>query len=92
VAEALDGQVIDGAAGFREYLLSRDDELVTTLARKLLEYALGRGLEYYDGPAVRQLLRRSAAQDHRWSSLIVGIVESPPFQMRRTAAPGESNP
>ena len=50
---------------------------------KLLTYALGRGAEYYDMPAVRRTVRDAAANDYRWSSLILGIAKSLPFQMRR---------
>jgi hypothetical protein len=81
------GAKIDGAAGFRDYLMSRSDEFVHTMVRKLLEYALGRTLEYYDAPTVRKLVRASAKQDYRWSSLIVEVIQSAPFQMRRTAGP-----
>ena len=51
---------------------------------KLLTYALGRGVEYYDAPAVRQIVRTAAADDYRWSALIAGVVNSTPFQMRST--------
>jgi hypothetical protein len=53
---------------------------------KLLTYALGRGLEYYDAPAVRGIVRGAATDDYRWSSLIQGIVKSAPFQMRRAGS------
>jgi len=89
VSRTPDGATIDAAAGFRRYLLGRSDEFVRTLAAKLLEYFLGRSLEYYDGPAVRQLVRDAAAGNYRWSSLILHIVESGPFQMRTTVAPEE---
>ena len=63
---------------------ARDVEGVTaTVAAKLLTYALGRGVEYYDKPALRGVVRSAAASDYRWSSVILGIVESVPFQMRR---------
>ena len=52
------------------------------MTEKLLAYALGRRLEYYDRPAVRQIVRAAAADDYRWSSLILGIVNSPTFLMR----------
>ena len=77
-----DGTHLDSPAAFRDALSS--DEFVRTVAEKLLTYALGRGLEYYDAPAVRQLLR-DAAPDYRWSSFVLGIVKSVPFQMRRVA-------
>ena len=77
------GLNIDGPAAFREYLLSRGDEIIYTLTEKLLSYALGRGLEYYDAPTVRQLVRNASDNNYRWSSLIFGIVKSLPFQMRQ---------
>ena len=61
------------------------DRFVTTLTEKLLTYALGRGLEYYDAPAVRAIVRDAARDDYRFSSLIVGIVQSAPFRMRTAA-------
>jgi hypothetical protein len=83
VSTALDGATIDGPAGFRQYLLGRGDEFVQTLVRKLLEYAVGRSLEYTDAPVVRGLTRSGAENDYRWSSLILEVVQSPPFQMRK---------
>tara|TARA_B100001123_G_scaffold443174_1_gene588590 strand:+ start:2693 stop:5140 length:2448 start_codon:yes stop_codon:yes gene_type:complete len=77
------GLNIDGPAAFREYLLSRGDEIIYTLTEKLLSYALGRGLEYYDAPTVRELVRNASNNNYRWSSLIFGIVKSLPFQMRQ---------
>jgi hypothetical protein len=57
-----------------------------TVTEKLLAYALGRRLEYYDQPAVRQIVRDAAAEDYRWSSIILGIVKSPCFLMGRSQA------
>ena len=79
-----DGSSIDGPAGLREYLRSNQQRFVTAMTQKLLTYALGRGLEDYDPPAVRQIVRAAAADDYSWSSLLIGIVESVPFQMRRS--------
>ena len=79
-----DGTVFEGAAGLREALLGRPDLFVTTLTEKLLIYALGRGVEHHDAPAIRAITREAAAGGHRFSSLILGVVKSPPFQMRRT--------
>jgi hypothetical protein len=79
-----DGSSFDGPAGLREYLLGNQQRFVATLTKKLLTYALGRGLEDYDPPAVRQIVRAAAADDYSWSSLLIGIVESVPFQMRRS--------
>ncbi len=79
-----DGTEVDGPASLRQALLNRKEDFVTTVTEKLLTYALGRGVEYYDGPAVRRIVRDAAASDYRWSSLVLGIVESTPFQMRRS--------
>jgi hypothetical protein len=83
----LSGATIDSPKAFREALLSRGDEFVRTVAEKLLTYALGRGVEPADAPVVRQLVRQLKAKDLRWSALIVGIVDSMPFQMRRALEP-----
>ena len=78
-----DGTTFDGAAGLRETLLDRSDQFVRTLASKLLTYGLGRAVEHHDMPAVRVIERDAAAGGYRFSSLILGIVKSTPFQMRR---------
>ncbi len=82
-----DGTVIDGPAGLRDVLLSRRQEFVETLADRLLTYALGRGLEAPDQPAVREIRRRVEAGDHRFSTLVAAIVDSVPFRFRRAPAP-----
>ncbi len=79
-----DGMQFDGVAGLEKALLSRPEVFVTTFTEKLLTYALGRGVEYYDAPAVRQVVRKAGTQDFRFSSVIAGIVSSTPFQMRRS--------
>jgi hypothetical protein len=79
-----DGTAFEGVAGLREALLNRPNLFVTTLTERLLTYALGRGVEYYDAPAIRAITRAGARDGYRFSSLILGIIESPPFQMRRT--------
>ena len=86
-----DGGTIDGPEGLQAHLLSRRDEFVRTVAEKLLSYALGRGLEYYDAPAVRQIVREAARDDFRWSALVLGVVRSVPFQMRRVADPAAAS-
>jgi hypothetical protein len=63
-------------------LLKDPEQFPRTVTEKLMAYALGRRLEYYDKPAVRKIVRDAAAKQYRWSSLIVGIVESPAFLMR----------
>jgi mono/diheme cytochrome c family protein len=78
------GSSFDGVAGLRQAVLARPELFATTMTEKLLTYALGRGLEYYDAPAVRAITRDARAEEYRFASLILGIVESTPFQMRRT--------
>jgi cytochrome c553 len=77
------GTTVTGPAGLKKVILERKDEFVEVMAGKLLTYALGRGLEYYDQPAVRQIRRQMAADNDRFSSLVLGVVNSVPFQMRR---------
>ncbi len=79
-----DGTAFDGFPGLRDILLARREEFVATVTEKLLTYALGRGVEHYDRPAVRAIVREAAANDYRWSSLILGVARSLPFQMRRS--------
>ena len=77
----LSGAKVEGLAGLRALLLDQPDQFPRTVTEKLLAYALGRRLEYNDRPAVRQIVRDAEGQNYRWSSLIVGIVKSPPFLM-----------
>ena len=79
-----DGSSFVGPAGLRDHLHDRQERFVTALTEKLLTYALGRGLEPYDAPAVRRIVRGAAADGYRWSALMTGIVESVPFRMRRS--------
>ncbi len=82
---ALPGGInVQGPDGLKKVLMLRKDQFVESLGDKLLTYALGRGLEYYDMPAVRQIRRVTAASDYRFSSLVLAAVNSQPFQMRRT--------
>jgi hypothetical protein len=78
-----DGSRFQGPDGLRDVLLARKQEFVTTLAEKLLTYAVGRGLEHSEMPAVRTVAREASAHDYRWSSVVLGVVRSMPFQMRR---------
>jgi hypothetical protein len=79
----LDGVKFNGIAEVRRLLLKHQDEFVATVTKKLLTYALGRGIDYYDMAAVRHILEGAAPDDYRWSAIVLGIVESTPFQMRR---------
>jgi mono/diheme cytochrome c family protein len=83
----LDGTPIDGPVALREAIASRPDVFVGTVTEKLLIYALGRGLEPFDMPVVRGILREASADDYRFTSIITGIVESRPFQSRTKLAP-----
>jgi hypothetical protein len=78
-----DGTPFAGVAEFRAALES-SDLFVTTLAEKLLTYGLGRGVEYYDQPAVRAIVRSAAASDYRFAALVAAVVQSPPFKLRRS--------
>jgi Protein of unknown function (DUF1592)/Protein of unknown function (DUF1588)/Protein of unknown function (DUF1585)/Protein of unknown function (DUF1587)/Protein of unknown function (DUF1595)/Planctomycete cytochrome C len=78
----LDGTKVDGPGSLRQALLDRPDQFAGTLAEKLLTYALGRGLDFNDAPAVRKIAAQAAADRYRFSSLVLGIVRSTPFQMK----------
>ena len=80
-----DGAAFNGRKGLENLILDRPTDFVATVTEKLLTYALGRGVEYYDMPTVRSIVRQSEQEDFSWSSLILGVVKSAPFQMRRTA-------
>jgi len=77
------GATVNGPGDLKKVLLERRDEFVECLSEKLLTYALGRGLEHYDLPAVRRIRRETAAGDYRFSSLVLAIANSVPFQMRK---------
>jgi hypothetical protein len=85
-SELVDGTVIDGPAGVQAMLTSRPELFVGALTEKLLMYALGRNVQYYDAPAVRGVVRAAAARNYEFSAIVEGIVASVPFQMR--AGPG----
>ena len=78
-----DGTAFDGVAELRAALVRRPDRFVTTVTEKLLTYALGRGLEYYDMPATRKIVNDAADDDYRFQTLILGVVHSYPFLNRR---------
>ena len=78
-----DGTAFDGPAGLRDVLVSKRELFVETFTERLLTYALGRGVEQYDSPVIRKITREAAADNQRWSSIILGIAKSAPFQMRR---------
>jgi hypothetical protein len=80
--QLVDGTAVDGVASLRKALLNYPDAFVETLTEKLLMYAAGRAAHHYDMPAVRAITREAARRDYRFSSLVMAIVNSPPFQMR----------
>jgi hypothetical protein len=80
----LDGTAVDGPAALRNALVAQKELFVRTVVSKLLTYATGREMEYYDAPAIRSIVRTAAGEDYRWSSTILAIVRSTPFQMRRS--------
>ncbi len=79
-----DGSKFTGVAGLQKALLKRPEIFAGTVSEKLLTYAVGRGVESYDGPAIRKILREAEPTDYRFSSIVMGIVRSTPFQMRRS--------
>jgi len=82
----LDGTKVTGPAALQRALVAQKQQFVRSVTEKLLTYTLGRGVEYYDAPAIRGIVRSAGADDYRWSSLILGIVKSAPFQMRRAGS------
>ena len=80
-----DGTTFSSATELEAALLRRPELFVNTMIEKLLVFATGRGVEYYDAPAVRRILRDAEAEDYRFSSLVLGVVKSMPFQMRRAS-------
>jgi hypothetical protein len=78
----IDGSEFVGVAGLEQALLKRPELFVRTLTEKLMTFALGRGVEYYDAPAVRKIVADARDDDYRFSTLVIGIVQSTPFRMR----------
>ena len=81
-----DGTAFEGPTGLRTLLLEQPERFVGTVTEKLLAYAVGRGPQYFDRPVVREIVSAAASDDYRWSSSIVGIVQSPSFRMRRSGS------
>ena len=79
-------QEIRGLSGLRSLVLENREQFVRTVTTKLMQYALGRDVEYYDQPTIRRIMRDAEAENYTWSSIILGIVESPQFLMRMSAA------
>ena len=79
------GVEFEGFADLRDWMAGRPNQFAHTLTEKLMTYALGRRVDYYDQPVVRRIVREIAEQDYSWSSLVVAIVTSEPFLMSRAA-------
>lgn len=88
----VDGTTVSGPQDLRRALLSRADSFVTSATEKLLTYALGRRLEYFDQPAVREIVRNAKRENYRFSSLVLGVVHSVPFQMKARRLPADAAP
>ena len=86
-----DGTKVDGPIAMRDAILKRPDAFATVLTTRLMTYALGRGLEPSDMPVVRKIVKKAAADDYRFASIIAGIVDSPLFQMRTRLEPSDTN-
>jgi hypothetical protein len=76
----VDGTTVNGPADLRAALLAHPEQFVQTLTEKLMTYALGRSVEYYDMPGIRAIVRESKATDYRFSSIVMGIVNAPAFR------------
>jgi len=85
----VDGTSLNGPLSLRKALLTRSDEFVVTLTEKLLTYALGRGVQPYDMPTVRSIVAKAEDNDYKFSSLVLGIAQSTPFQMKVKKSDGE---
>jgi hypothetical protein len=84
----VDGTSIDGPVELRNALLEYEEQILHNVAEKLMIYAVGRGLEYYDQPAIRDIVRDAAATDYRFSALVQGVVGSAAFRQRATEDSG----
>jgi hypothetical protein len=83
------GEKFDGMAGLKAALLSHPEEFVSTITEKLMMYGIGRNVQYYDRPAIRAIVKQAARNNYTFASLVLGVVESAPFQMRETPAATE---
>jgi hypothetical protein len=89
-AELFDGQKVSGVVELRNALLRYSPQFVRNLTEKLMTYAVGRRMDYYDMPVVRSIVRDAGKQNNRFSSIVLGIVKSPEFQMRTKSSDSAS--
>jgi len=87
-----DGTKLDGPVSLRNAILNHSESYVTNFTENLMAYGLGRIIDYRDEPFVRAVVREAAKNDYRFSSLVLGVVKSVPFQMRRVEEPESSRP
>jgi hypothetical protein len=80
--ELYDGQKVNGPTELRQALLRYSPQFVRTFTERTMTYALGRGVEYFDMPVIRTIVRDAEKQDNKFMAIVMGIVNSPPFQMR----------
>jgi hypothetical protein len=85
-----DGRIVAGLAGVQALLLAKPELFVSALTEKLMMYALGRNVQYYDAPAIRAVVRAAAAKNYEFSAIVEGIAASAPFQMRTATAETET--
>ena len=79
----LGGVEFAGFADLRDWMLERGDRFAHNVTEKLMTYALGRRVEYYDQPVIRQIVREAASENYSWSSILLGVAKSAPFKMSR---------
>jgi hypothetical protein len=87
-----DGRQIDGAAALREAVTSDPEQFARVFTAKLMTYALGRGVETYDMPTVRKIVRDATPEHYKFSAIVNGIVNSPAFRTRRAQSPAAPAP
>jgi len=78
-----DGTKIEGVTGLKQALVRQPEQFVSTVVEKLLMYSTGRNVQYFDAPAIRAVVRGAARDNYKFSTLVVGIMKSAPFQMRQ---------
>jgi len=82
VSTLADGTAVDGVAGVKQLILKDPQRFVGALTQKLLMYGIGRNVQYFDAPAVRKIVRDAVASDYKFEALVLGVVQSAPFQLR----------
>jgi len=89
--ELVNGTKFEGLDGLRNIILANKDQFVQTVTNRLLTYAVGRGLDYYDMPTIRKIVKQTAPSNYNFSTLVVNVVKSMPFQMRKAPKPEQTS-